>query len=67
MVIHLETITAKITSKLLTEMDGLIKEGWYANRSEVIRDAIRNLIERKKLIRLETAVEEDVEWGLYGK
>ena len=67
MVIHLETIAAKITSKLLTEMDELIKEGWYANRSEVIRDAIRNLIERKKLLRLETAVEEDVEWGLYGK
>ena len=67
MVIHLETIAAKITSKLVAEMDGLIKEGWYANRSEVIRDAIRNLIERKKLVRLETAVEEDVEWGLYGK
>jgi len=67
MVIPMETIAAKITSKLLTEMDGLIKEGWYSNRSEVIRDAIRNLIERKKLVRLETAIEEDVEWGLYGK
>ncbi len=67
MVIHLETIAAKITSKLVAEMDGLIKEGWYANRSEVIRDAVRNLIERKKLAKLETAVEEDVEWGLYGK
>jgi putative addiction module CopG family antidote len=67
MVIHLETIPAKITSKLVAEMDGLIKEGWYANRSEVIRDAVRNLVERKKLSRLETAVEEDIDWGLYGK
>jgi len=67
MVILLETIPAKLTSKLVAEIDALIKEGWYANRSEAIRDAVRNLVERKKLVRLEAAVKEDIEWGLYGK
>jgi putative addiction module CopG family antidote len=67
MVILLETIPTKLTSKLVAEIDALIKEGWYANRSEAIRDAVRNLVERKKLVRLEAAVKKDIEWGLYGK
>jgi len=67
MVILLETIPTKLTSKLVAEIDALIKEGWYANRSEAIRDAVRNLVERKKLVRLEAALKEDIEWGLHGK
>jgi putative addiction module CopG family antidote len=66
MVIQLQTIPAKLTSKLVAELDALIKEGWYANRSEAIRDAVRNMVERKQLARLETAVEEDIQWGLHG-
>ena len=62
-----ETIPAKITSRLAHEMDHLIEDGWYANRSELIRDAIRDLVRKTKLQRLETAVKEDVAWGLYGK
>jgi len=62
----LQTIPAKLTSKLVAELDSLIKEGWYANRSEAIRDAVRNMVEHKKLVRLEAAVEEDIKWGLYG-
>ncbi len=66
MVIHLQTIPAKLTSKLVAELDALIKEGWYANRSEAIRDAVRNMVERKQLARLEAAIEEDIQWGLHG-
>jgi len=66
MVIQLQTIPAKLTSKLVAELDTLIKEGWYANRSEAIRDAVRNMVERKQLARLEAAVEEDIQWGLHG-
>ena len=66
MVIQLQTIPAKLTSKLVAELDALIKEGWYANRSEAIRDAVRSTVERKQLARLEAAVEEDIQWGLHG-
>ncbi|MBC2700440.1 MAG: hypothetical protein HF976_03355 [ANME-2 cluster archaeon] len=38
-----------------------IKKGWYANRSEAIRDVVRNIVERKQLARLEAAVEEDIQ------
>lgn len=63
----METIPAKLTERLIKESDEIIKEGWYANRSELIRDAIRELIRKVKAQRLETAIKEDVLWGLRGK
>jgi len=63
----MEAIPTKITPKLVQEMDDIIKEGWYANRSELIRDAIREMIRRLKSQRLEAAIKEDIKWGLYGK
>lgn len=63
----METIPAKITKRLAEEMDELVEDGWYANRSEFIRDAIRDKLRASKLALLEAAVKEDVTWGLYGK
>ncbi len=63
----MKTIPAKITERLDLEAEELIKEGWYANKSELVRDAIRDLVARKRLQRLEKAIREDVEWGLHGR
>ena len=63
----METIPARVTGRLIVEMDELIKEGWYANRSELIRDAIRQMVKRVKIQMLEQFMKEDVEWGLHGK
>jgi len=63
----LETVTAKLTPRLAAEIDALVDEGWYANRSEAIRDAVRNLVDKKNLARLEKAVNEDIEWALHAK
>lgn len=63
----MDAIPAKLTSKLIEEMDELIREGWYANRSELIRDAVREAIRRARSQRLESAIKEDVRWGLRGK
>lgn len=63
----MEMVPAKITPKLVSEIDELVQDGWYANRSEVIRDAVRELIQRLKAEKLEQAIKEDVEWGLRGK
>ncbi len=60
----METIPAKITLRLESEMDALIREGWYANRSELIRSAVRDLVRRTRLEQLEAAVKEDILWGL---
>jgi Arc/MetJ-type ribon-helix-helix transcriptional regulator len=63
----METIPAKITKRLAEEMDSVVSDGWYANRSEFIRDAIRDKLRATKLERLEAAVKDDVQWGLYGE
>ncbi|MBD3155489.1 MAG: ribbon-helix-helix protein, CopG family [Candidatus Aenigmarchaeota archaeon] len=63
----METVPARVTGRLVLEMDELIKEGWYANRSELIRDAIREMVKRVKIHMLEQAMKDDVEWGLHGK
>ncbi|MBI4399578.1 ribbon-helix-helix protein, CopG family [Candidatus Micrarchaeota archaeon] len=63
----METVPAKITPRLLEAIDELIKEGWFANRSELIREAIRELVRKTKAERLEAAIKEDINWGLYGK
>ena len=64
---EMKTVPAKLTKRIMEEMEGLIKEGWYANKSELIRDAIRELIKKQKVAQLEAAIKEDIAWGLYGK
>ncbi len=63
----METVPAKLTKRIITEMEELIKQGWYANKSELIRNAIRELIKKQKVVQLESAIREDIQWGLYGK
>ncbi|MFH1439144.1 MAG: ribbon-helix-helix domain-containing protein [Candidatus Woesearchaeota archaeon] len=60
-------VPAKMTPRLIHEMDDIVKEGWYANKSELIRDAVRQMIKKIKSQRLEAAIKDDVKWGLYGK
>lgn len=60
-------LPTKVTPKLIEEMDAIIEEGWYANRSDFIRDALREMIRKMKADRLEAAIKADVAWGLYGK
>jgi len=64
----METITteAKLTPKLLEELENIIKEGWYIDRSEAIRDAVRKLIIERRLSKDERNIVKDVEWGLHG-
>jgi len=63
----MQTVPAKLTERLVLEAEELIKEGWYANKSELIRAAVRELINKLKIQKLEKAIKEDMEWGLYGK
>ncbi|MCK4327945.1 MAG: ribbon-helix-helix protein, CopG family [Candidatus Diapherotrites archaeon] len=63
----METVPAKLTQRLVMELDELVKEGWYANRSEAVRDAVRELVEKMRVELLEEAIKKDIEWGLYGK
>lgn len=64
---ELQMVPTKMTKRILTEMEELIKQGWYVNKSEFIRDAVRELVKKLKVAQLESAIKEDIAWGLYGK
>jgi Arc/MetJ-type ribon-helix-helix transcriptional regulator len=59
----METVTAKLTERLATELDRLVEQGWFANRSDAIRAAVRDMVEQRRLQRLAAAVDEDIAWG----
>lgn len=63
----LEMVPSKLTKRLIRDAEELIKEGLYASKSELIRDAVRQLVNKAKAARLEAAIKEDVEWGLHGR
>ena len=64
----METITtkAKLMPKPLEGLENIIQEGWYTDRSEAIRDAVRKLIMERRLSKEERNIIKDVEWGLHG-
>jgi metal-responsive CopG/Arc/MetJ family transcriptional regulator len=64
----METITTEVqlTPKLLEELENIIKEGWYTDRSEAIRDAVRKLVMERRLSKEERNIVKDVKWGLHG-
>ncbi len=63
----LEMVPSKLTKRLIRDAEELVKEGLYASKSELIRDAVRQLVNKAKATRLEAAIKEDVEWGLHGR
>jgi len=59
-------IEAKLTPMQLEELEKFIQEGWYTDRNDAIRDAVRKLIREKKLTKEELNILKDVEWGPHG-
>ncbi|MEK6886690.1 MAG: ribbon-helix-helix domain-containing protein [Nanoarchaeota archaeon] len=47
----MEVIQARLPETLVKEIDGLVKEGKYHNRSDVVRDAVRSLTLRERIHR----------------
>jgi Arc/MetJ-type ribon-helix-helix transcriptional regulator len=45
----MDTIQIRISNGLVRLVDGLVKKGIYANRSDVIRDAVRHFVWRKEV------------------
>ena len=63
----MEIIQARLTPKLLEEVEKMVKEGLYADRDEASRDAIRRLMREMRHSKEEENLLKDAEWGLYGK
>ena len=63
----MKTVQAKIPDKLDRLIDALVEQGWFQNRDEVVREAIRRFLDAHRPEMMERFVREDVEWGLRGR
>jgi len=45
----METVQIRLTKKLVEKLNELVKEGFYPNKSEAVRDAVRRLIIEQEL------------------
>jgi hypothetical protein len=46
---HIKRVLVNLTSLQIEELDEMVKEGRYSNRAEAMRDAVRILLEKKKI------------------
>jgi Arc/MetJ-type ribon-helix-helix transcriptional regulator len=49
-------VSISLPAKLNEEIDAIIRAGYYDNRSELIRDALRSFMSRKSHVRLVAAL-----------
>ena len=63
----MKTVQTKIPEKLDRSIDALVERGWFSNRDEVVREAIRRFLAAHQPELMERFICEDVEWGLRGR
>jgi len=61
------TVRAEVPTRLLTQMESLIDEGWFQDINDLIVDALRRFLETHRPELMEHYIWQDVEWGLRGK
>ena len=60
----MQTVQIRLTDKLVEKLDELVKEGFYPNKSEAVRDAVRRLIIEQELGELGEELKEGKAEGL---
>ena len=63
----MKTIQVDIPEKLVNEIEEYVKEGWFNNEGELMREALREFIRHHRPMLMEKYMEEDIEWALKGK
>ena len=58
-------VSSRLPSKFISEIESLIKEGYYINVSDFIRDAVREKLESIKEIKLRKISLEDAKKEIY--
>jgi len=63
----MKTVETTIPDKLDRAIDELVARGWFSNRNQVVREAIRRFLDAHQPELMEKFVRQDVEWGLRGR
>jgi Arc/MetJ-type ribon-helix-helix transcriptional regulator len=64
---EMTTVQTKLPTRLLTQMQSLVSEGWFQDVNDLILDALRRFLETHRPELMEHYIWEDVKWGLHGE
>ena len=64
---ELTTVQAQIPTRLLLEMEALVKPGWFRDINDLFLEALRRYLDSHRPELIELFVRTDVEWGLRGR
>ena len=62
----MQTLHAVLPDHLYREATMLVKEGWFRDEQELIREALQRYLDAHRPELMEQFIREDVEWGLHG-
>jgi Arc/MetJ-type ribon-helix-helix transcriptional regulator len=63
----MKTLQIDVPDKLATELNMLVKEGWFTDEAEIIRLALLEFIRRHQFDLQEQFQREDIAWALQQK
>jgi Arc/MetJ-type ribon-helix-helix transcriptional regulator len=60
----MKTIAVDLPERLTEELDGLIKDGWFLDESEIVRMALWEFVRRNRFALTEHFQRADIAWAL---
>jgi Arc/MetJ-type ribon-helix-helix transcriptional regulator len=63
----MKVIQVELPDKITTELEALVKDGWFTDETEIIRLAVMEFMRRDRLTLLEQFQREDIAWALKQK
>jgi Arc/MetJ-type ribon-helix-helix transcriptional regulator len=63
----MKTLQVEVTDELATQIDQVLKEGWFNSREEIVRLALREYLDRQRLELTERFQREDIAWAVQQK
>jgi Arc/MetJ-type ribon-helix-helix transcriptional regulator len=60
------TVTTDIPDRLHSEMEALVRAGWFHDINDLVMEAVRRLLDTHRPELMARFVREDIEWGLRG-
>jgi len=61
------TVKANLPVRLLSEMESLVRDGWFEDIDDLIADALRRYLDSHQPDLMELYIRQDVEWGWHGE
>jgi len=63
----MKVIQIELPDKIATELETMVKDGWFINETEVIHLALIEFIRRHRLVLSEQFQRDDIAWALQQK